>query len=264
MRKSRIPTGCLGRSIDNVANLMMTTVFIIIMVIGVYIIVAAYHDLNYANLRMIQVLEEISAHLRGQSAITDDQGNLLPIADAFQQRIESLGDSGLQSSTVSFLFAVFGMSITAASVQILARANRRIEIATDKTKQLVPLIEGISEVAAIQGLFVTVCQATWFAQAAEDDLARASYLQQIRDSLTRLQNKLLEADRHKLGIDHSSFVTCLDLSGIIGTNLQKLVSNKQIEDMRKIQDTCDQLLRTSGFVGRYEAQLSALLDNPGT
>ncbi len=247
----------LSNIMDGLGNALLIIMFIVIMVVGSLAILSAYSSLQLSNKLIDVTLTEISSHLENHKV--PEGSELSPQLIAYREQIRSESKGLLDSSTISFLFQIFSLSLVSAGIYLLSRSRANLQNADRKSKAAAWIVMHTSISSAIEGYCSLAHQSSWFLRFKPNQTTFAT----MQDNLMGFRGILIKADQEAAGIPRSHFNSILDRLRQIDTNLKSLSQDNanRIEGLSKICQKSIDLLESSGFSERFEENSAFLANN---
>jgi uncharacterized protein (UPF0333 family) len=244
---------------EGLGNLLLILMFIVIMVVNAYVLIAAFSNLQLTNYNIERTIMKIYNHLPKYSM--KKKCELKTSHKANIERLQAQAKGTLDSSTISFLFQVFTLALISAGVYILKRSSSNVRAAEKKTELVGPFAANATFSYSIASHCLNALQITKLLKTSPNEFKKGC-IPVLRDSLKELKKVIQKADDKKIGIEKSQHELLLDNARDIIGNIKSLPQAIQ-ENLSKSIEICAEcldILKSSSFVERYEEQLKILLD----
>ncbi len=251
---------------EGLGSFLLIVMFIVMMITSSSAIISAYYNLQLTNKRIQLSIKNALNRIKEHSNPTN--GELIQSEIVRLMQLQSKSKGTLDSSTISFLFQVFTLALISAGVYILKRSFSNIRSSERKIELIRQFINSGPNIYALGNYFSNAYQITYPLKNINDDTLIDSYISLERDYLTIAKNKLERAAQDRIGIERSLHGSFLDYGVRIRSNLNIVIKEntlsqeikKRISDLIDICNECLELLKTSGFVEKFEEQLAILED----
>lgn len=249
---------------ERLLRLLLIVMFLVLLFVSTLVVVAAFSNHRFAVEMVHRTLADAGEHLRLRGA-PNDQAGLSPLEQAYLSQLRAAATSVLDSSTLTFLFAVFGALTLSVWVYLLRAAKK----ALDGAKAVLDSARNIgldaNRVMAIVTHLHTAHQAAIAVWTAETQEARDKHLPVLRDSMRESKDLLRDARTRGVGFERTQYESFFDVASRTHSVIESLEQSGQLQEPAVAEDCAEvlRILRETDFVQRFERKIQLLGSDPG-
>ena len=249
----------LSMVLNSTGSFLLILVAALLLLLSAGIMVNAFIDLRSTNRRITAIVDDATDSLLGERALDEKSGG--SSGKAYLDQLQSRSRSALDSSTISFLFQVFALSLISAGVYMLSRYHKsllameqnakRIIVSKDALKDFIE--DGITS-STLGGIVSTGFGLGCNMRNGSKETIQ-SCLPLIRESTKQIRDLLETARTNNKGLHRSQRDVFVDQLTQIRDDLKN--ANASTDIVGQCEE-CVEILEKGGFVERYAARLETL------
>lgn len=240
-----------------IADIMMRVMLFVLLGLLAVVLVGSFWSLQETNERIGSLFRASAARLE-DSKTTEE---IKVTQTGYLERLKSVTREAMQAHTVAFLFQVFSVALLSAGGYLVLRFKSDVDNSMSNVRRARKQVAYIGDfvgnatvsVALVSQALMAVEMTCFFLRTGET-LGYTTQVALARDLLTQLKTKLRDAKQRGRGIDRSQHAILLDQARNLVQSLQRLPHDlaADVADVLDIAQECENLLRSTTFVDRYE------------